>query len=493
MTNGYPEMSASLRSRDLIAAETQNTAEGAGVDGVLAIPACDKGFPGLMMAAVLLNRPFVIVPGGSAPTGIDPLTNERLGILNVFHAEAQANQGLITEERRVELCGASINPGNCNGVFTADTMASINEVMGLGVVGSGNNIANTVETDQVTLESIEALMYAMETQLLPKDIVTKASLDNAVTLLATIGGSTNAVLHLLALAKVAEVPYDYGDMQKIFDRTPFRLKMQPNAPDGFWQEYVEAGGVKGTIRQLLDEGRLDPDALTVNNGKPLGEAYADVEPVPPYDPTGVNHFFMSESAPILERAHIQVLHGNLAENGCIMKVNDPEKMHFSGQAIVFEDEASALAALSQPGAHGVFDTKVVVVRNMGPKAQGMPELLKVDKALQNLRNEKGELASTLLVSDARQSGGAGHPNVTHVSPEAYEGGPIGLVKDGDVIVVDGVAGTIHLEVDERTLAKRFGLRVQPAPAARVGIAALFAAHARGPTKAAQYWCHNCQY
>lgn len=479
MTNGYPEMSASLRSRDFIALETQNTAEGAAVDGMVAIPACDKGFPGLMMAAVILNRPFVIVPGGSAPTGRDPQTGEMLGILNVFTADAQKAQGQISSERRQEICGASINPGNCNGVFTADTMASINEVVGLGVVGSGNNIANTTETDRVMVESIEALMYAMERGLLPRDIVTKKSLDNAVTLLATIGGSTNAVLHLLALAVVAEVPYDYDDMQKIFDATPFRLKMQPNAPDGFWQEYVDAGGVKGTISQLLQESRLDPDTVTMNQGMTLGEVYKDVEPIPHYDPKGINYFFMPEDNPILEKAHITILRGNLAENGCVMKVNDPERLTFDGEAIVFEDEPQALLALSRPDAFSIFDGKVVVVRNLGPKARGMPELLKVDKALQNLRNGS-TFARTLLVSDARQSGGAGHPNVTHVSPEAYEGGVIGLVKNGDRIVVDANERSINLLVSEDELTRRRGLKIeQPRPTALVGAAALFAAHARG--------------
>ncbi len=479
MTNGYPEMSASLRSRDIIALDTQNSVEGAAGDGVVAIPACDKGFPGMMMAAVILNRPFVVVPGGSAPTGRDPVTDEMLGILNVFHAEAQATQGLITEERKHEICGASINPGNCNGVFTADTMASLNEVIGLGVVGSGNNIANTTETDRIMLDSIESLMFAMETGLLPRDIVTKDSLDNAMVLLSTIGGSTNAVLHMLALARVAEVDYGYDDMQKVFDRTPFRLKMQPNAPDGFWQEYVEAGGVKGTIRQLLDEGRLNPDTITMNSGKTIGDAYANVEAIPHYRTDGVNHFFMPEDAPILEKAHITILNGNLAENGCVMKVNDPERLRFDGRAVVFEDEPSALAALSRPDAFEVFDGKVVVVRNLGPKAAGMPELLKVDKALQNLQNGEGAQARTLLVSDARQSGGAGHPNVTHVSPEAYEGGAIGLVKNGDRIVVDASERSISLDVTETELQQRRALMIRPEPQARVGAAALWASSARG--------------
>jgi dihydroxy-acid dehydratase len=479
MTNGYPEMSASLRSRDIIALDTQNTVEGAAGDGVVAIPACDKGFPGMMMAAVLLNRPFVVVPGGSAPTGRDPKTGGMLGILDVFHAEAQAAQGQITEERKHEICGASINPGNCNGVFTADTMASLNEVIGLGVVGSGNNIANTVETDQIMLDSIESLMFAMERGLLPRDIVTKDSLDNAMVLLATIGGSTNAVLHMLALAQVAEVSYGYDDMQKVFEKTPFRLKMQPNAPDGFWQEYVEAGGVKGTIRQLLDEGRLHPDTVTMNSGKTLAEAYAGVDAIPRYDPDGPNHFFMPEKAPILEKAHVAILRGNLAQDGCVMRVNDPERLRFEGEAVVFEDEPSALVALAASDAFVKFDGKVVVVRNLGPKAAGMPELLKVDKALQNLRDDQGTQARTLLVSDARQSGGAGHPNVTHVSPEAHEGGTIGLVKDGDRIVVDANELSISLEVPDVELVQRRALRVQPEPRVRVGAAALWASGARG--------------
>ncbi|HEY4964111.1 MAG TPA: dihydroxy-acid dehydratase [Candidatus Saccharimonadales bacterium] len=482
VTNGYPEMSASLRSRDAIAFEVENTAYGAGVEGVVAIPACDKGFPGMMMAAVILNRPFVVVPGGSAPTGRDPQDKDnRLGILDVFTAKAQEQLGQISGARLQEICGAAINPGNCNGVFTADTMASINEVIGLGVVGSGNNIANTAETDRVMIDSIDALMHAMQNQLLPRDIVTKESLDNAVTVLATIGGSTNAVLHLLALAKVAEVPYGYKEMDVIFNRTPFRLKMQPNAPDGYWQEYVDLGGVKGTIRQLLDEDRLDPDTRTMNKGKTLGEAYSDVDPIEPYNPKGQNHFFFPEDNPILERAHITILHGNLAENGCVMKVNDPEKLNFDGKAVVFESEPDALVAIAAKDAFSVFDGKAVIVRNLGPKAAGMPELLKIDKALQNLRNANAgdEQARTLLISDARQSGGAGHPNVTHVSPEAYVGGTIALVRDGDRIVVNALEQTINLDVTEEVLAQRRSLWIRPKPVSRVGAAAMFAAYALG--------------
>jgi dihydroxy-acid dehydratase len=456
ITNGYPTMGYSNSSKDIMAADIFNRTRSLAADGSYLIPACDKGFPGALMGALMSGVPTVLLPAGSSKTGRHPVTGADLGILDVFAAEARCAQGQITPEARDAIVANAIQLGNCNGMFTADTMASITEMVGLGVQGCANNLAQTQETDAIAVASAGALLSAMEAGRLPRDIVTKESLDNAITLLATLGGSTNAILHLLAIAQVAKVNYSYADMEPILRHTPFRLEMQPNTPTGYWQDLVAIGGVRRVIGHLVREGRMHESAMTIT-GQTIGELYADEPPIEPFSrkpKSGTQKLFaVDPSDAMLPFAHIQIVVGSLAEEGAVAKVNNPEKLHFSGEALVFEDEATAIEALGHPDAATRFAGKTVVVRGLGPKS-GMPELLKVDKSLQNLIDADGVPVPTMLVSDARQSGGAGHPNVTHVAPEAKAGGNIGLIKDGDVITIDVEAGTANIDVSIDELARR---------------------------------------
>lgn len=437
---GTPGMRYSLPSRDVIADSMETVVQAMSYDGLVTVVGCDKNMPGALMAMLRLNRPSVLVYGGTIASGCHE--GKKLDVVSAFEAWGEKVAGTITKkEYQSVIEKACPGAGACGGMYTANTMASAIEALGMSLPYNSSNPAISNDKEQECVKAGGALRVLLEKDIKPSDIVTKKSLENAVRLVTVMGGSTNAVLHFLAIAKAAEVKFTLEDFQRISDETPFLADLKPSGKY-LMEDVHKVGGTPAVLKYLLEKGLLHGDCLTVT-GKTLAENLAAV-------PSLVNgqEVIKSTENPIKATGHLRMLYGNLAREGSVAKITGKEGLYFSGKAKVFEGEYEAN--------DGIRDGKVekgdvVVIRYEGPKGgPGMPEMLKPTAAIMGAGLGK-EVA---LITDGRFSGGTHGFVVGHITPEAQEGGVIALVKDGDTITINAETNTINVEVSVDELTKR---------------------------------------
>lgn len=442
---GTKGMRYSLQSRDLIADSVESVMQGQWYDANISLPGCDKNMPGVVMAMGRVNRPSIMVYGGAiAPGCSKTMGNTDIDIVSAFQAYGQFLAGDITEEQRFDVIRhACPGSGACGGMYTANTMASAIEVMGMTLPGSSSNPAESKVKQLECLAAGEAIKNLLRQDIKPSDILTRQAFENAMILVNITGGSTNAVLHLIAIADSVGVKLTIDDFQAVSDRTPFLADLKPSGKYVF-ADLHNIGGTPSLIKFLLREGVLKGDGMTVT-GNTLAK---NVENVPdlPSDQTIIRPF----SNPIKPTGHIQILRGSLAPGGSVGKITGKEGLKFVGKAKVYDAEDLFIEALER-GEIKKGEKTVVVIRHEGPRgAPGMPEMLKPSSALMGA----GLGNDVALITDGRFSGGSHGFLIGHIVPEAVEGGPIGLVKDGDVISIDAQTRELNLNVSEEILNER---------------------------------------
>ena len=439
---GTPGMRYSMVSREVIADSIETVTGAEGFDAVVAIGGCDKNMPGCVMALARLNRPSVFVYGGTILPGIHPGTKKECDIVSVFEAVGQHAAGKLDDAglEAVEACSIP-GPGSCGGMYTANTMASAIEALGLSLPNSSTQLAVGAEKLEDCRRAGEAALRLLKQGIRPLDILTRKAFENAITVVIALGGSTNAVLHLLAVAHAAHVKLSIDDFTRIGKRVPVLADLKPSGKYGV-AHLVRIGGLPPLMKMLLDKGLLHGDCLTVT-GKTVAENLAGVGPYPA-DQDVVRPF----SNPIKPDSHLRILYGNLAPEGAVAKITGKEGLRFSGKAIVFESEETALAAIL---GGRVKAGHVIVIRNEGPVGgPGMREMLAPTSAVMG----KGLGSSVGLITDGRFSGGSHGFVVGHITPEAAVGGPLAVVKNGDPITIDAVANTIDLGIPSKELKAR---------------------------------------
>jgi dihydroxy-acid dehydratase len=437
---GTPGMRFSLPSRDLIADSMETVMGAMSYDAMVTVVGCDKNMPGALMAMLRLNRPSVLLYGGTIAAGC--LNDQKLDVVSAFEAWGQKVAGAIDEnEFKAVVQNACPGAGACGGMYTANTMASSIEALGMSLPYSSSNPAVGEEKQGDAIAAGKALHHLLEKDIKPRDIVTKKSLENALRLITVLGGSTNAVLHFLAIAKAAEVEITIDDFQRISDCTPFLADLKPSGK--FLMEDVHrVGGIPAVMKYMLEEGMLHGDCLTVT-GKTIAENLADVGPLK----VG-QKVIRSVSDPIKPTGHIRILKGNLAEEGSVAKITGKEGLLFRGPARVFDGEFEANDGIRTGK---VKKGEVVVIRYEGPQGgPGMPEMLKPTAAIMGA----GLGNDVALITDGRFSGGTHGFVVGHITPEAQVGGTLALVQDGDHILINAEDNTIILDVDDQELEDR---------------------------------------
>ena len=453
---GTEGMKCSLVSREVIADSIETVCRGQSMDGLLAVGGCDKNMPGALIGIARLDIPSVFVYGGTIKPGSHD--GKDLTIVSVFEAVGEYAAGRIPLEtfRAVEQ-KACPGAGSCGGMFTANTMSSAIEALGLSLPGSSTMAAEDDEKRESSAASGEALMRCVERDLRPSAILTRAAFENAITLVMALGGSTNAVLHLLASAKAANVPLGIDDFETIRRRTPVLCDLKPSG------RYVATdlhavGGVPLVMRMLLDHGLLHGDCLTVT-GRTVAENLAEVASVPPADQDVVRPW----EAPVYAQGHLAVLRGNLAPEGSVAKISGLKSTRIEGPARLFESEEDAMAAIL---ADGIRPGDVVVIRYEGPKGgPGMREMLSPTSALIG----RGLGDSVALITDGRFSGGTYGLVVGHVAPEAAVGGPLALLHEGDRVTIDAQRNLIEVALSDAELAARRAAWEPPAPRYTSGV------------------------
>ncbi|PQA54089.1 dihydroxy-acid dehydratase [Siphonobacter curvatus] len=448
MTNGNDGMSYSLPSRDIIADSIEDVVAGQWYDGVITVVGCDKNMPGAIMAMARLNRPGIMVYGGTIRTG--QWKGQKLDIISAFEALGKKFAGTIADEDYKGVIQNAIpGAGACGGMYTANTMASSIEALGLSLPNSSTYPA-THEGKQAECLAVGAAMKKLlELDLKPRDIITRKSLENALTLVMALGGSTNAVLHYLAIGHAAGVEFTLKDIQDISDRTPLLADLKPSGKY-FMEDMLAIGGVPAVMKYLLSVGLLHGDCITIT-GKTIAENLAG-EPDLEFESQKI--IFPIEN-PIKATGHLQILYGNLAPTGAVAKITGKEGERFEGIAKVCDKEETLMAALAngevKPG-------MVVVIRYEGPKGgPGMPEMLKPTSAVIGA----GLGNSIAMITDGRFSGGTHGFVVGHVTPEAFDGGPIALVQDGDLITIDAVNNILQVHISDEEMAARKAAWVAP--------------------------------
>jgi dihydroxy-acid dehydratase len=449
ISNGTDGMRYSLVSRDIIADSIESVCGGFYYDGLIALPGCDKNMPGAVMAMGRLNRPSIMVYGGTIAAG--HYKGEELNIISAFEALGQKIAGTITPEDFKEVVKHSCpGAGACGGMYTANTMASAIEALGMSLPYSASNPAMSEEKQKECEDAGKAIRVLLQKDITPRDIMTKKAFENAITIIMIFGGSTNAVLHLIAMAKSVDVDLSINDFQRISDKTPVLADFKPSGKF-LMQELHRHGGVPAVMRYLLDNGLIHGDCMTVT-GKTVAENLADVQPI---DFEAQKIVYPLEQ-PIKATGHLQILFGNLAKNGSVAKISGKEGERFEGPARVFDGEKDLVAGIANGR---VKKGDVVVIRYEGPKgAPGMPEMLKPTSAITGAGLGK----DVALITDGRFSGGSHGFVVGHITPEAYEGGLIALVKDEDIIELDANKRTMTLKVSEEEIAERRKQWKQPA-------------------------------
>ena len=437
---GTGGMSYSLQSRDLIADSIETVMSAQWYDALIALPGCDKNMPGCLIAMGRLNRPSLMVYGGTIRAG--HANNQALDIVSAFQCYGEFIAGRINDTQRREIVRHSCpGAGACGGMYTANTMASAIEALGMSLPFS----ASAPATDPAKLRECEtagaAIKLLLERDIKPRDIMTRAAFENSMVVVSALGGSTNAVMHLVAMARTVGVPLTIDDFQAVSNRIPFLADLKPSGL--YVMEDLHAiGGVPAVMKYLLANGLLDGSCLTVT-GKTVAQNLANVP-----DLAAGQKIIRPLSNPIKPTGHIQILYGNLAPTGAVAKITGKEGESFSGPARVFDQEEAMLAALER---HEIQKGDVIVIRYEGPKGgPGMPEMLTCTAAIMGAGMGK----DVALITDGRFSGGSHGFLVGHITPEAQDGGPLALVRDGDQIVLDGVHNTIDVKLTKRELAAR---------------------------------------
>ncbi len=440
ISNGTRGMLYSLPSRDIIADSIETVAGGQWYDAVVAVVGCDKNMPGALMALGRLNRPGIMVYGGTIASGC--YKDRKLNIVSAFEALGEKFAGTISDEDyQGVIRNACPGAGACGGMYTANTMSSAIEAMGMSLPYSASNPAVSPDKRAECAKIGKAIYHLLKEDIKPRDIVTQQSLENALTLIMALGGSTNATLHMLAIAHAYGLKLTLKDFQRVSDKVPYIADLKPSGKY-LMEDLHEIGGIPSVMKFLLKEGLLHGECLTVT-GKTIAENLAEVP-----DLKEGQQVILPLDKPLKPTGHIQILFGNLAEEGAVAKVTGKEGEYFTGPAVVFDDEFVAIDAIRDGK---VKAGNVVVIRYVGPKgAPGMPEMLKPTSAIIGAGLGK----SVALITDGRFSGGTHGFVVGHVTPEAQTGGLIGLVKDGDIITIDAANNTIHAEISEEEIAKR---------------------------------------
>ncbi len=448
LTNGTEGMRYSLVSRELIADSIEAFCSAHFYDGLVALAGCDKNMPGAVMAMIRLNRPSLLIYGGSIAAG--KYQGRTLNIVSAFEALGEKLSGKIDEETYQGIIShACPGAGACGGMYTANTMAAAFEAMGMSLPGSSSFPALSPEKEKECSIAAQTVRNLLALDLKPSDIITRAALENAATVVIALGGSTNAVLHLLAVAATAGIPFSQDDFQSLSDRTPVLADLKPSGRY-LMQDLHRTGGTPAVLRYLLQQGYLKGNCMTVT-GRSLA-ANLDAVLEPDFEQQQV---LLPVNAPLKVSGHIQILYGNLSPAGAVAKISGKEGNYFKGPALVFEEEDTLIAALTRkeipPGS-------VLVIRYAGPKGgPGMPEMLKPTSALAGA-GLNGQVA---LITDGRFSGGSHGFVVGHISPEAYDGGTIALVENGDLIEIDIPNRRIQLLVIEKELSRRKSNWTQP--------------------------------
>lgn len=452
---GTDGMRYSLPSRDIIADSIETVVSAQWYDGLVTVVGCDKNMPGALMAMARLNRPSILVYGGTIAPGI--YNGKKLDVVSAFEALGQKVNGNITEEDFQEIIHRAIpGAGACGGMYTANTMSSAIEALGMALPGNSSNPAVSEAKKLESQDIAKAILNLMEKDIRPRDILTQEAFENAITLTMILGGSTNAVLHLIAIARAANVELTIDDFQRISERTPFLADLKPSGKY-VMQDLHEIGGTPAVLKMLLDAGRLHGDCLTVT-GKTLAENLASA----PALPVGQDIIRPFDN-PIKSTGHLQILYGNLAPGGAVAKITGKEGELFEGPAHVFEAEQELNQAILdkkiKPG-------EVIVIRYCGPKgAPGMPEMLKPTSALMGA----GLGDKVALITDGRFSGGTHGFVIGHVTPEAQDGGNIALVKNGDIIRLDIKNHCMDVLLSDEELSRRLRLWTKPPLKASSGI------------------------
>lgn len=437
---GTPGMRYSLPSRDIIADSMETVVQGMSYDGLITVVGCDKNMPGALMAMIRLNRPSILVYGGTTDSGCH--AGKKLDIVSSFEAWGSKVAGTMEEAEYKNVIRKSIpGQGACGGMYTANTMSSAIETLGMALPFNSSNPANSEAKKQEAVRAGEAMRILLEKDIKPSDIITRKSLENAIRVVTILGGSTNAVLHFLAIARAAKIDFTLKNFQDISDNTPFIADLKPSGK--YLMEDVHAiGGMPAVLKYLLKKGLLHGDCLTVT-GKTLAENLLDVE-----DLAEGQDVIKPIEKPIKATGHLRMLYGNLATEGSVAKITGKEGLSFVGKAKVFDSEYAANDGIRD----GLVEKgDVVVIRYEGPKGgPGMPEMLKPTAAIMGAGLGK----DVALITDGRFSGGTHGFVVGHITPEAQEGGNIAFVKDGDMITIDAETNTISLEVSEEELQTR---------------------------------------
>lgn len=469
---GHKGMRYSLVSREVIADSIETVAGAMNHDGVLAIGGCDKNMPGCVMALARLNVPGVFVYGGSIMPGVGP-DGEDVDIVSIFEAVGKFQAGTIDADKLHKIeCSSCPGHGSCGGMYTANTMASAIEAMGLSLPSGASNPAVSAAKEREAYLAGKALIGCIAKNIRPRDLITRKSLENAYTFVLALGGSTNAVLHLMAIAKEAGVEWTLADFDRVGKKVPHLADLKPGGKFVMFDLY-RVGGTPAVLKALLDAGFLHGDCPTVT-GRTLAENLADVPSVYAKPQKVVRPL----DNPLFGHGHIAILHGNLAPDGAVAKLAGLKVRHITGPAKVFDGEEACFAAIQ---ARKIVAGDVVVIRGEGPVGgPGMREMLSITGALmgQGLGDAVG------LITDGRFSGGTHGLVVGHVSPEAWVGGPIGLVNDGDRITIDGDAKTLTLNVPEPELAARKAAWVAPPPRVERGVLAKYAKLVRSASEGA---------
>jgi len=448
---GTDGMSYSLQSRDIIADSIETVMSAQWYDANISIPGCDKNMPGTMIAIGRLNRPALMVYGGTIKPGY--LKNngdtQTLDIVSAFQSYGEFLAGKMDDATREQVVENSCpGPGACGGMYTANTMASAIEAMGMSLPYSSSTPAVDPAKIDECRQAGSAILNLLERNICPRDIMTRAAFENAMVIIIALGGSTNAVLHLLAMARAVDVELSLDDFQAVSDRIPFIADLKPSGRY-VMEDLHNVGGTPAVMKYLLENGLLDGDCLTVT-GKTVAENLADL----PGLSVG-QQVILPLDAPIKETGHLRILKGNFAPGGSVAKITGKEGEQFSGPARVYDGEEAMLAALEH---NDIKKGDVVVIRYEGPKGgPGMPEMLTPTSAIMGA----GLGADVALITDGRFSGGSHGFIVGHVVPEAQEGGPIGLVKDGDIISIDAVSNSLSVDISDDEMAQRRASWVMP--------------------------------
>ena len=437
---GTPGMRFSLPSRDIIADSMETVVQAMSYDGMITVVGCDKNMPGALMAMIRVNKPSILVYGGTIDSGCH--NGKKLDVVSAFEAWGSKVAGTMDEKEFQNIVQkACPGAGACGGMYTANTMASAIEALGMALPFNSSNPATGKEKKEEAIEAGKAIRLLLEKDIKPSDIITKKSLENAIRLITVLGGSTNAVLHFLAIARAANIEFTLQDFQRISDETPFLADLKPSGK--FLMEDVHrVGGIPAVLKYLLDNGLIHGNCLTVT-GKTIAENLSEVKGL-----SKGQKVIKPLDCPIKVSGHLRMLYGNLATEGSVAKITGKEGLLFSGKAKVFNGEYAANDGIRD----GLVEKgDVVVIRYEGPKGgPGMPEMLKPTAAIMGAGLGK----DVALITDGRFSGGTHGFVVGHITPEAQDGGTIALVEDGDTITIDAETNSITLEISDKELQER---------------------------------------